>query len=159
MSDVLAVGKVHLGMDNVQMVAEHRRLAIEDVLGRGVIGLLDGSHTVEPHDLDGARAVGEERLQTALAALARRGEGEEAALELHCGLVTVQLVDMVDNAAVDIAEREVVQQVIVGTDAQLLLEQFGTFRSHAVQVLYVGMSQVRHRCPAGIRQGPGPWGA
>ena len=156
--NMFIVSNINLGVNDIQVGVEHRRLAIEDILRRGVIRLLNRRHTIEPHHLDGARAIGEQRLQTPFAALAHRVERDEPAPQLHCRLVAMQLIHMVNHAAVDVAEREIIQQVIVGRDAQFLLEQLGTLGSHAVQVLYVGVAQVRH-CSTGIRQAPGPSGA
>ena len=138
------------------MIIEQRRFAEQDVFRVGVVGALYRCHAVEPDDLDGARAVGEQGLQTALASLADGVEREEASPQLDRRLVAMQVIHMVDDAAVDVAEGEVVQQVIVGRDAQLLAEQFGTLGPHAVHVLYVGVAQVRHFSTS-IRQGPGPW--
>ena len=157
--DILGAGKVNLGMHDVQVIVEQRGLAIQDVLRVGIISLLYRCHAIEPHDLDGAGAVGKQRLETPLASLAHRIEREETPLELDRGLIAPQLADVVEDAAVDIAEGEIVQQVVVGADAQFLLEQLGTLGAHAMQVLYVGMSQVRHLGSTGIRQAPGPWGA
>ena len=138
------------------MVVEHRGLAEEDILRAGVISLLYRCHTVEPHDLDGARSVGKQGLQASLASLASRRESEEAPPQLDCSLVTVELIHVVDHATIDIAEREIVKQVVIGLDTQLLAEELSPLWSHTVQVLYVGVAQVRHGS-AGIRQAPSPW--
>ena len=143
-------------MHDVHVVVEHRRLAEQNVGGVGVIGLLDGSHTIEPHHLDSTGAIGKQSLKTPFAALTHRTEREKPSLELHHRFIAMQLVDMVDDTAVDVTEGEIVQQVIIGTDVQFLPEQLGSLGTHTMQVLYVGVAQVRHRGSTDIRQVPGP---
>ena len=55
--DILGVSKVNLGVDDIQTVIEHRRLAKQDVLSLGIIGLLNRGHAVEPHHIDGSCAI------------------------------------------------------------------------------------------------------
>ena len=94
---------------------------------------------------------------TTMDAFAHLAETFNNASHLNVRSGGLYLTYLVELAAVNVTVGEVIQQVIVGRDAQFLPEQLGPLGPHTVQVLYVGMTQVRHCCSTGIRQAPSPW--
>ena len=72
--------------------------------------------------------------------LASRGERDEASAQLHQRqVVALDVADVVDGAAVDVAEGEVVEQVGKGANVQLAPQYLGAFGSHARKVLHIGV--------------------
>ena len=138
----LGLVDVDLGVNNVIAILVERRLAEKQVLDPRAVGLHETLDTVEPNDLDGARAVGKEGLQSALAPLASRGECHKSSPQLDVGHLAVNLADVVNGAAVDIAEREIIDQVVECGYAQFLAQQLSSFGSHSRQILDVHPSQV-----------------
>ena len=68
---------IHLGVRHVVVALVDGGLAKEDVFLAGVDVVHDVFHAVEPHHLDGARAVGEQCVEAALGTLALRRERDK----------------------------------------------------------------------------------
>ena len=153
----LGLVDINLGMDDAVVILERRGFAEEQIFRAQTVGVLDVTHTVEPHNLDGARAIGEQRHQPLAHTLARCGEVDEPSTQLDIRHLTIDLVDVMNGAAVDVPEGEIVEQIVKGVDVQLLAQQLGTLRSHARQVLDVHAAQVITHVSGYFRPARGRW--
>ena len=154
----LGLVDIYLGVDDAVVVLERRGFSEEQIFHTGTVGVLDVSDTVEPDDLDGACAIGEQRHQPPARSLARRGEVDEPPTQLNIGHITADLVDVVYGASVDVSEGEVKEQVMECGYAQFLAQQLSAFGSHARQVLDVHSAQVVTHVSGYSRPARGRWG-
>jgi hypothetical protein len=88
--------------------------------------------------------IGKKSVEPAAGTLAMRSESNEPAFKLDVGHIALHVGDMIDGAAVDIAEWKIIEQVVIGVDVELLGEQVGTCRANALQVLHVHSCQFIH---------------
>ena len=101
-------------------------------------------HTVEPHALDGAGAVAEQRIYASLGTLPLRREHHKPATQLNVGQLAIEVANAMNGAAVDISKWKIIQQIVVSANVKLLGKQLGAFRTHSVQVFYVHILQFVH---------------
>ncbi len=103
-------------------------------------------HTLEPHEVNHARAVGEMRHQPFLTALAEVLEREDFAHNLHVGRRSVDVGDAEEVSAVDVLVGVIRQQVAHRLDGEFPAQQVGTCRSHALQILDVLVESEHNDC-------------
>ena len=97
--------------------------------------VLNPFDAVEPHQFDGAGAVGELCRKPFGALFAQDLVAGDIALEEHVVAFRLDVADLIDGGFVHVPEGEVVEQVVVGEDAELATEHLGPLRADAFQVL------------------------
>jgi len=111
-------GRFQLGMRHVQPTPEVSDLAEHDELGALFQRRLDPTNPLEPDQLDAAGGVGEPGREAAGLLLPQGLHLGDDPAQLHIVGLTLQVPHGVEAAAVHVAEREVLQQVAEGGDAQ-----------------------------------------
>ena len=126
---------IDVGMCEVGTPVEGRRLAEDDVVVMELERLEQIAGAVEPHAVHPAVAVGEVRHETLLASRTYGLHADELTPQLHIRHLGENLRGAVEPRAVDVAVREIEQQVLPGGEAQLLLQHLGTLRPDAGEIL------------------------
>ena len=68
---------------------------------------------------------------------------------LHERHVRRQLMHIIESAPIDVLEREIVQQILEGMDAEFVAKDFGTLWPHSMQVFNISTdSQSYYVCPS-----------
>ena len=134
----------HLGVGEAESPVEHVGLAEKDVFHARLITIGDGFQPIEPHHLYRPRTVGKQCLQTPFGAFACRVETDEPSADLYVRHFARYVADAVNLAAVNIAKRKIVEQVAIGVDVELLVEQFGAFRTYSGEIFYVDILDFSH---------------
>ena len=139
---VLGVVLLDFWVNEIEVVVELTGLAEQHIFHARLEAVLDPLQPTEPHHFDTARLVVEE---TRGACRPRRpdeldvGDGTD---ELVIHRIVVDVSHFLDLAAVDITERKLVEHVLIGGHAQLLLQDFGLLRSDALQIGDTRLQQV-----------------
>lgn len=128
---------VDFGVHHAPPAVELRGFAEQYVLGTRIERFAYCLDPVEPHDLDGACAVGKHCHKACLGSFALRGKRYEASAQLQCGHLAGQIAHAVYLRPVEVVCREMVQQVVVGVYPKLFGYQCGTGRAYAFDILYV----------------------
>ena len=135
---------VHFGVGYAVIALVKSGLSENDVFGADAITFLNLLNAIEPHTFYCARSVGEKGIESAFGTFALWGEIDETPLELNVRHIALQVGDVVNGASVDVAKREIIQQVVERVNVELLGEQLGTLGSHAREVFYFRFSQLVH---------------
>ena len=135
---------IYFGVHYAVNALVERWLAENHIFNAGAIAFLNLFHAIEPHTFYCARSVGEKGIESAFGTFALWGEIDETPFELNVRHIALQVGDVVNGASVDVAKREIIQQVVERVNVELLGEQLGTLGSHAREVFYFRFSQLVH---------------
>ena len=105
----------------------------------GIVGSL------EKHQVDEARAVGELGYQAHRTALSHLVDTGDAAAQLDVGRGGVYLPDAVEAGPVDIPEREIIEEIAESFDVQFFAKQFCPLGAYARQELDSNRSSIAAR--------------
>ncbi len=130
-------------MGHREFAAVERRAPEDQVLAPHLDPLFDPFDAPKPHQLAAARGVLHISREAALAPFAGISDSRHAGAELdERGRIFRDLGDAVDLRAVDVAERDMGQQIADGADAQLPVEEFGPCFAHAGHELDIAIQRV-----------------
>ena len=139
---VRGVVLLDFGMDEVEVTVEFGGLAEQHILHAWLEAVLDPFQSAEPHHLDATRLVAEKARGPCGPRCADEFDVGDGADELVIYAVVVDVGHLLDLAAVDVTERKLVEHVLIGGHAQLLLEDFGLLRPDTLQIGDVRLQQV-----------------
>ena len=136
----------HFGMHQRQFVAEERRTAEDEVFAPHLDPLLDPFDPLKPHQFGLSGSIRDVGRKAPLAPCTGICHAGDAPPKLNERLSrSTDLADAVDCRTVDIAEREMVEQIAHRRDAQLLLKQLGPRFADTGDVFHVIRIPVPHR--------------
>ena len=127
----------HFGVRDRPYAAVFLRLAEDDVFLADPVVVFHRLGFGKPYAFHQPVAVGEYAAESHPRAFALKFELQEPSAYLHGGHLPFQFLYLIEPALVEIAEREIVQQLAHRADAELLLQRVGPERSHTLQIHYV----------------------
>ena len=132
----------YLRVDEIVVVVKLARLAKQHIFHARFEAVLNPFQSSEPHHLDAARLIAEESRGACGPRCTNQFDVGDGANELVIHGVVVNVGHLLDLAAVDVSERKLVEHVLVGGYAQLLLEDFGLLRTDTLQIGDARLQQV-----------------
>ena len=139
---VLGVVLLDFGVDEVEVVVELAGLAEQHIFHTRLEAVLDPFQPTEPHHFDTARLVVEETRGACRPRRPNEFDVGDGANELVIDSVVINVGHLLDLAAIDITERKLVEHVLIGMHAQLLLQDFGLLRPDALQIGDIRLQEV-----------------
>ena len=136
---------LHLGVGHLGPAVEHGGFTEHDVLLVVLDNFLQVVHTLEPHQLQLPAGINHLSHHALFMALANHLAAPQNALHLHVRQVVVQVYNVVELGAVEVTEGVALNQVAIGKQAQLLLQQLGALQAHALQVFNLGLKKTHYR--------------
>ena len=129
-----SLGRVDVGMGHIDAPVEDGRLPEDDVFRVYLVTPQKVLDALEPHEVHHTCPVGEVSHQPTLTPFAEGLEAEDFSFQLDIRHVAVNLMDVIETAAVDVFIREIVEQVVQGMEGQLLVEDSCPLRAYARQI-------------------------
>ena len=139
---VLRVVLLDFGVNEVEVVVELARFAEQHIFHARLEAILDPFQTTEPHHFDAARLVTEKPRGACGPRRPNEFDVGDGANELVIDSVVINVGHLLDLAAIDITERKLVEHVLIGMHAQLLLQDFGLLRPDALQIGDIRLQEV-----------------
>ena len=139
---VLGVVLLDFGVNEVEVVVELARFAEQHIFHARLEAVLDPFQTTEPHHFDAARLVTEKPRGACGPRRPNEFDVGDGANELVIDSVVINVGHLLDLAAIDITERKLVEHVLIGMHAQLLLQDFGLLRPDALKVSDIRLQEV-----------------
>ena len=139
---VLGVVLLDFGVNEVEVVVELGGLAEKHILHTRLESILDPFQTTEPHHFDAARLVTEKPRGACGPRRPNEFDVGNGANELIIHGIVVDVSHLLDLAAIDITERKLVEHILIGMHAQLLLQDFGLLRPDALQIGDIRLQEV-----------------
>ena len=139
---VLRVVLLDFGVNEVEVVVELARFAEQHIFHARLEAILDPFQTTEPHHFDAARLVTEKPRGACGPRRPNEFDVGDGANELVIDSVVINVGHLLDLAAIDITERKLVEHVLIGMHAQLLLQDFGLLRPDALKVSDIRLQEV-----------------
>lgn len=139
---VLRVVFLDFGVDEVEVVIELARFAEQHIFHARLEAVLNPFQSAEPHHFDAARLVTEKPRGACGPRRPYEFDVGNGANELVIHRIVIDVGHLLDLAAVDITEWKLVEHVLIGMHAQLLLQDFGLLRSDAFKVSDIRLQEV-----------------
>ena len=141
---VVGIIVLDIGMGEVEAVVKHARLAEDEVFLARLEAVFYPFQTLEPHQFDGAGVVGESRRNSRNSRTTNGLYIAHRSNELVINGVVGNLSDLMNLRAVDIPEREIIEQVLKRENAELLVQKLRPFRPDALEVFYFRLQQIHN---------------
>ncbi len=129
-------------MRNIPLAVEEIGFSEDDVLLVELVLAFDETDTLKPDQVDEAGTVGKMRHQPPFPSFSKGFKGGDLPLQLDVGLRLVNLVHVVHPRPVDISIGVPPKQVSQRKDIELLLQDIGSFGSHAGNIFYFGLKNM-----------------
>ena len=139
---VLGVVLLDFGVDEVEVVVELAGLAEKHILHARLETVLEPFQSTEPHHFDAAAVVGENARGACSPRCANHLDVGNRSNQLIINAFVVDIGRLLDLASVDVAERKLVEHILIGMHAQLLLQDFGLLRPDALQIGDIRLQEV-----------------
>ena len=139
---ILGVVLLDFGVDEVEVVVELRGLAKQHIFHARLEAVLDPFQSSEPHHFDAACLVTKESCGACGPRCPNHLDVGDGADELVINGVVVDVGHLLNLATVDVTERKLVEHVLIGEHAQLLLQDFGLLRPDTLQIGDIRLQQV-----------------
>ena len=140
---VFGVVLIDFGVDEVEVVVKLARFAEKHIFHARFEAVLDPFQSPEPHHFDAARLVAEQPRGARSPRYPDELDVGDSADQLIIHGIVVDVSHLLDLAAVDVTERKLVEHILIGGHAQLLLQDFGFLRPDALQIGNVRLQQVQ----------------
>lgn len=141
---VVGVIVLDIGVSEVEAVIKHARLAEDEIFLAWLEAVFYPFQTFEPHQFDGAGVVGESSCNSRNSRTAKGLHVAHRSHKLVIDGVVAYLSDLMNLRAVDISEREIVEEVLKREDAEFLVQKLRPFRPHALEVFYFRLQQIHN---------------
>ena len=131
---VLGVVLLDFGVDEIVVVVELTGLAEKHILHARLETVFEPFQPSEPHHFDAAAVIGENACGACGPRCANHLDVGNRSNQLIINAFVVDISRLLDLASVDVAERKLVEHILIGGHAQFLLQDFGLLRPNALQI-------------------------
>ena len=129
--------RINIRMSNVNTSVKHGRLTEDNVFSIRLILAHHKLQSLKPYQINDSCSVREMTNQTSLASFPDCFKTKNFTAKLDIRHVPVYLMDVIKTATVNIFIREIIQQILKGTNIQFLRQDIRSLRAYSLQILDV----------------------